>query len=56
MTKNTNATLADDLREMMSAWDDIQAAARAKFPDASAAEIDEIVKSAMDHSLGIAAR
>ncbi len=50
-----NKTLADDLREMMAAWNTIQSAARAQFPGASDEQIHKITSGAMEHSLGMTA-
>ena len=54
-TTNTRiqATIADDIREMMDVWNTIESAARAQFPDASPAELYRICKGAMNHALGI---
>lgn len=44
-------TFAQDLAEMMAAWNKIMAAARAQFPTASEEELFAITKDAMNHSL-----
>ena len=49
----TNKAFADDLREMMSAWNTIEKAAREQNPRATERKIYEIASSAMDRSLGI---
>lgn len=50
--KTTNG-FAADLREMMAAWATIEAAARREFPNASADELYQICRGAMDHALGL---
>ena len=47
------ATFTQDLKEMMSGWSAIVAAARAQFPNASKEEIYQIAKGAMQHTLGL---
>ena len=42
---------ANDIAEMMNAWNKIQAAARKQFPNASEEEIYQIAKGAMLHTL-----
>jgi hypothetical protein len=42
---------ANDIAEMMNAWNKIQAAARKQFPKASDEEIYQIAKGAMLHTL-----
>lgn len=46
-------TFAEDLREMMAAWNKIEAAARLEFPHVSEDKLQEICKGAMDHALGL---
>lgn len=50
--KTTN-TAADDIREMLSAWNKIQSAARRQFPQANDEEIYRLTAGAMNHSLGL---
>lgn len=47
------ATAANDIREMMNAWNTIIAAARKQFPAASEEEIFQIAKGAMNNALGL---
>lgn len=46
-------TFAQDLAEMMAAWDKIMTAARAQFPNASEDELFKIASGAMRHALGL---
>jgi len=48
---SSNKSLAADLREMMTAWATIEAAARREFPGACEEEIYQICRGAMDHAL-----
>jgi hypothetical protein len=43
-----------DLKEMMAAWNTIEAAAKSQFPNATPEELYQIVKGAMNHALKIA--
>lgn len=47
--------IAQDLKELMAAWNTIAAAAKQQFPGASAEELYQIIKGAMNHALKIAA-
>ena len=51
MKTTTNA--AADIREMIAAWNRIEAAARAQFPAASEDEIYKLTCGAMNHALKI---
>lgn len=42
-----------DLKEMMAAWNTIEAAAKSQFPNATAEEIYQITKGAMNRALNI---
>ena len=46
-------TFAQDLLEMMAAWNLIEAKAKAEFPDASPERIYQICHGAMNHALGL---
>jgi hypothetical protein len=52
-TLTTCTTFAQDLQEMMSAWNTIMAAAKAEFPSATEEELFQLASSAMRHSLGM---
>lgn len=45
-------TTAQAIKEMLVAWNTIEAAARIQFPNASEEELYQICKSAMKHALG----
>lgn len=49
------ATFADDIAEMISAWNTIMAAAKREFPGASEEKLFAIASSAMKNSLGLTA-
>lgn len=49
----TNNAFAADLREMMTNWNRIRAAALREFPCASAEKINAITAAAFEHSLGM---
>lgn len=44
-------TLAQDIAEMMAAWNKIMTAARAQFPNASEEQLYQIAKGAMEYAL-----
>jgi hypothetical protein len=46
-------TAAQDIAEMMQAWNTILAAAREQFPAASDEDLFQIAKGAMNHALGL---
>jgi hypothetical protein len=46
-------TAAQDIAEMMAAWNKIMTAAREQFPGASEERLYEIAKGAMNHALGL---
>lgn len=48
---NPLPTFANDIAEMMNAWNKIQAAARKQFPNASNEEIYQITKDTMNSVL-----
>jgi len=48
---NPLPNFADDIAEMMNAWNKVQAAARKQFPDASEEEIYQITKDTMNAAL-----
>ena len=50
---NNDKNLAQDIQEMMNAWNKIQAAARAQFPKASEEQIYQLTAGAMNYSLGL---
>jgi len=52
-TDRTMTNFAASLKEMMQNWNQIVAAVRAEFPNATDDEVFEIAKSAMNRSLGI---
>lgn len=47
--------IAQNLKELMAAWDTIAAAAKQQFPNVSTEELYQIVKGAMNHALKLAA-
>ena len=47
------ATFAQDIAEMMAAWNKIMTAARAQFPNATDEELFQIASAAMRHALGM---
>ena len=49
----TKTTAAQDIAEMMAAWNKIMTAAREQFPGASEERLYEIAKGAMVHALGL---
>lgn len=52
-TNSIPKTAADDIREMMNAWNKIETAARREFPGASEERIYQISANAMRYALGI---
>ena len=46
-------TFAQDIAEMMAAWNKIMTAARAQFPNATEEELFQIAHAAMKHALGM---
>lgn len=50
---NKPTTFAEDLREMMAAWDKIMTAARVQFPNATEEQLYQIAHAAMKHALGL---
>jgi hypothetical protein len=46
-------TFAQNLEEMMNNWNKIERAAHQQFPGATAEELYEICKAAMNRSLGL---
>lgn len=48
-------TLASDIAEMMKGWNEIEATAKAQFPNATSEEIYQIAAGAMNHTLGLRA-
>ncbi len=46
-------TFAQDLVEMMAAWEKIMTAARSQFPNATEEELFQIASAAMRHALGM---
>lgn len=48
---NQATTAAQDIAELMAAWNKIMAAARQQFPGASEEELYQIAKGAMNHAL-----
>jgi hypothetical protein len=52
-TKGETMTAATAIKEMMTVWATIEAAAKKQFPKASKDELYAICKSAMNHQLGL---
>ena len=46
-------TAAQDIAELMAAWDKVMAAAREQFPAASEEKLYQIAKGAMNQALGL---
>ena len=49
-------TFAADIAELMAAWNKIEAAAKAQFPNATAEEVFQIASGAMSHAIFKGAR
>ena len=46
-------TTVEAIKEMMAAWNTIEAKAKKQFPAATKEELYEICKGAMSHAIGI---
>lgn len=53
MKQNKTQTDAEFIAELMNAWNKIETAAKAQFPNASRDEFYQICKGAMDHAIGL---
>lgn len=50
---NQTTTAAQDIAELMAAWNKIMTAARQQFPGASEEKLYQIAKNAMNSALGL---
>jgi len=53
MKQNKTQTDAEFMAELMKAWNTIEAAAKAQFPNISNEERYQMCKGAMDHAIGL---